>query len=117
MGTRTKSDTYEQDRSSGLNPVWSVAGVSVTRDYVLLVTFVDGFQREVDLTDRLEGPVFEPLRDPAFFSQARFDDEVGTVVWPNGADLAPEFLRWGPHKAQGCGCGYDDLPESDAPPH
>jgi hypothetical protein len=38
------------------------------------------------------GEVFEPLRDPARFREFRLDREMNTVVWPNGADLAPEFL-------------------------
>lgn len=37
--------------------------------------------------------VFEPLRDPAFFSQVRVDPEAGTIVWPNGADLDPLVLH------------------------
>jgi hypothetical protein len=36
--------------------------------------------------------VFEPLKDLTLFSQAKLDKELATVVWPNGADLAPEFL-------------------------
>ena len=50
---------------------------------------------DVDLTDRLAGqvgPVFEPLKDPAYFAQVTVDAELGTVVWPNGADLAPDAL-------------------------
>jgi hypothetical protein len=47
----------------------------------------------VDVGPLLEGPVFEPLRDPARFAELRVDSECGTVVWPNGADLAPEALR------------------------
>ncbi|MFN0106028.1 MAG: DUF2442 domain-containing protein [Bryobacteraceae bacterium] len=51
------------------------------------VTFANGASGNVDLSSRLFGPVFEPLRDPALFSQARVD-EYGAVCWPNGADLA-----------------------------
>ena len=40
----------------------------------------------------LEGPIFEPLRDPAYFAYAELDPVCGTVVWPNGADFAPEAL-------------------------
>ncbi len=41
----------------------------------------------------LSGPVFEPLRDPAVFRQFQIHPEFHTLVWPNGADFAPEFLR------------------------
>jgi hypothetical protein len=36
--------------------------------------------------------VFEPLKDPAYFAQVRVDPELGSVVWPNGADLDPDVL-------------------------
>jgi Protein of unknown function (DUF2442) len=36
--------------------------------------------------------IFEPLRDPAYFAQVRVDPELGTVAWPNGADLDPDVL-------------------------
>jgi hypothetical protein len=70
-----------------------VAGVEVIGHHILRVTFIDGKCGDVDLRDKLRGPVFEPLEDPAFFAHGKFDEEAGTVVWPNGADLAPEFLR------------------------
>ena len=38
----------------------------------------------------LDGAVFEPLRDPAYFASVKLDSFCGTVVWPNGADFAPE---------------------------
>ena len=52
--------------------------------------FDDGLDGEVDLADELEGEVFEPLRDPAYFSRFVVDQ---TLLWPNGADCAPEFLH------------------------
>ncbi len=59
----------------------------------LWLAFSDGTSGEVDLTDELDGPMFEPLRDPAVFAQVSVDPEVRTIAWPNGADFAPEFLK------------------------
>jgi len=60
---------------------------------VLRLAFNDGTRKTVDVGPLLTGPVFEPLRDPAYFSQMTLDAVCGTVVWPNGADLAPEALH------------------------
>jgi len=63
--------------------------------YRLRLTFARGEVAEIDLTEKLNGkvgPVFEPLRDLALFAQVAVDEELGTVVWPNGADLAPDVL-------------------------
>ena len=62
-------------------------------DYVLWVRFSDGAEGEVDLAGELDGEVFEPLKDLALFKALRVDPELETVVWPNEADLAPEFLH------------------------
>jgi hypothetical protein len=57
------------------------------------VCFEDGTMADVDLSYLLDyGGVFEPLRDPAYFAHLHGDDEAGTIVWPNGADIAPETL-------------------------
>jgi hypothetical protein len=61
--------------------------------YVVWLRFADGKSGEVDLSEELHGPVFEPLRDLAAFKRFRIDPEFHTLVWPNGADLAPEFLH------------------------
>jgi hypothetical protein len=61
-------------------------------DYSIRLKFRDGTTGEIDLTPVLWGPVFEPLRDPEQFKQFRIDEDFHTLVWPNGADLAPEFL-------------------------
>ena len=57
------------------------------------LTFNDGTEGISDLHDLLDGPVFEALRDDALFAQVELDPVCGTIVWPNGADLAPEALR------------------------
>jgi hypothetical protein len=59
----------------------------------LRLAFNDGTQKVVNLLPLLHGPVFQPLRDPAFFARVVLDPICGTIVWPNGADLAPEALQ------------------------
>lgn len=68
-----------------------VTHLETKSNYVLAVTFDDGTKGEISLADRLFGPMFEPLKDPDFFSQARID-AFGAVCWPNEADLAPDAL-------------------------
>src|SRR5436190_17574913 len=63
-------------------------------DFVLRLSFEDGTEREVDLEGELWGPIFKPLReDLELFRQVRVDDELGTIVWPNGADMDPDVLH------------------------
>lgn len=63
------------------------------RDYIIHLRFADGVEGDVDLGHELFGPVFEPLRSAEVFRQFRIHPELHTLVWPNGADFAPEFLR------------------------
>jgi Protein of unknown function (DUF2442) len=65
---------------------------AVTGPYSLRLRFNDGTIREVDVLPMLSGPIFEPLRAPSYFARASVDPVCGTVVWPNGADFAPESL-------------------------
>lgn len=76
-----------------MSEIVHVTSVEVVADHRLRLDFEDGIQGEVDFSDRNWNGVFEPLKDPSYFGQVRVDPEMGTVVWPNGADLAPETLH------------------------
>jgi Protein of unknown function (DUF2442) len=54
--------------------------------------FEDGVSGELNFSDEEWRGVFEPLADPDYFRRVELDDELGTIVWPNGADIAPETL-------------------------
>jgi hypothetical protein len=61
-------------------------------DYVIWLRFNDGAVGEIDLESELEGEVFGELKDLERFKRFTVDPDIETVVWENGADLAPEFL-------------------------
>jgi hypothetical protein len=66
--------------------------VRYIRDYLLDITFDDGTRKTVDTEPLLTGEMFEPLRNHEFFAKVTIDPISKTIVWPNGADLAPEAL-------------------------
>jgi hypothetical protein len=73
-----------------------IRGVSPMEGFSVRLAFTDGSARVVDLAPYLRGPVFEPLvADPDLFRQVRVDSELGTIVWPNGADIDPDVLYHG----------------------
>jgi hypothetical protein len=61
--------------------------------HTVWLRFRDGTVGEIDLAPSLRGPIFEPLRDVEYFRRFRIHPEFETLVWPNGADFAPEFLH------------------------
>ena len=61
------------------------------RDGQFELAFDDG-RRGIAELKGLEGPVFEPLHSPDFMARGALDPEARTLVWPNGADVAPEYL-------------------------
>jgi hypothetical protein len=75
---------------NGLTP--DIEAADVVRHGVLRLTFADGVTGELDVLDRMRGRVFEDARTPAGFSMVSVDRDTGTVVWPGGADLAPDTL-------------------------
>ncbi len=60
--------------------------------FILRLHFEDGTEGTVNLADELDGPIFEPLRDLAYFRRFKVHPELHTITWENGADFAPEFL-------------------------
>ena len=62
-------------------------------DYKILLTFDDKKKKVVDFRDALQdfdGEVFQPLKDIKYFK--KFKVGIGTVVWPNDADVSPDYL-------------------------
>jgi len=61
-------------------------------DYKVEVSFNNGRKGIADLADALKGTMFEPLKNKSVFSRLVVDKELDTIVWSNGADLAPEYI-------------------------
>lgn len=70
-----------------------IVEAEVCGDSCIRVAFNDGTNKVVSLRGILDGPVFEPLQERDFFALMELDPICGTVVWPDGADFAPEALR------------------------
>lgn len=72
----------------------SVTSVEVTHDHVLRLGFSDGCFGDIDVGPKLWGPIFEPaMADYSYFCKVAVNPDIGTIAWPNGADLAPEVLH------------------------
>ena len=70
-----------------------VTSVDVSEGFELLLGFSNGERKVIDVEWLLHGPIFDPIReDPDFFRTVRVDEECGTIVWPNGADIDPDVL-------------------------
>jgi len=63
------------------------------RDFIVSVTFNDGLSAELDLGPMIKDDtraIVRQLLDVTLFSRLTVDAD--TIVWPNGFDLAPEYL-------------------------
>lgn len=67
----------------------------MTGEHRLRLRFEDGVCGELDFSGEIWQGIFSPLADPRYFDRVQLDEQLGTIVWPNGADIAPETLyRW-----------------------
>ena len=69
-----------------------VIDAKYVEDYTLHLRFSDGTEGEVNFENELTGEIFEPLKDISYFKSFAVNHEIHTIMWPNGADFAPEFL-------------------------
>lgn len=81
------------------HPICRVCSFEIVSAYTLRVGFDDGAEQMIDFRPVLTGELYGPLRDPKLFNRVRIDSEVGTLVWPNGADFDPATLHdWPAHE-------------------
>ena len=76
-----------------VHPVHRVTSFERVGAHVLRVEFADGSRQTIDFTPVLAGEIYGPLQNPELFGQVRLDQEVHTLVWPNGADFDPATLH------------------------
>ncbi len=69
-----------------------IAEAKYLYDYLIWVRLNNGAEGIVDLKNELYGEVFEPLKNIEIFKSFVLDPSLGTIVWKNGADFAPEFI-------------------------
>ena len=75
---------------SGIVHVTEVEALGAHR---LRLRFEDGVEGVIDFSTEAWDGVFAPLSDPTYFARVELDEGLGTIVWPNGADVAPETLH------------------------
>ena len=70
-----------------------IVEAQIIEGYRVRLRFEDGVTGELDLSEiiRFKG-VFEPLRDAATFASLSVSPDLGTICWPNGADIDPDVL-------------------------
>ena len=67
--------------------------VKPLKNYKLYLRFEDNLEGIIDLQQQIKFTgVFEPLKNPDYFAQVKVNPELGTIQWPNGADLDPDVL-------------------------
>jgi hypothetical protein len=76
-------------------PCATVTSARVLAGYRVELTFADGAGGIMDLAPRIvgRGGLLGALEDPQLFQRMTLNSELGTIVWPNGADFCPDLLH------------------------
>lgn len=77
--------------------LYDVIDYKLLEGYTIWLKFDDETERVIDFEPILLGPLFGPLRNHELFRQVELDQELGTLVWPTGADIDPTVLHDWPH--------------------
>lgn len=81
------------------HPIYRVCSFEIISAYTLRVFFNDMTEQIIDFKPILAGELYSPLRNLELFNRVQIDSEVGTLVWPNGADFDPATLHdWPAHR-------------------
>ncbi|MBI1877754.1 MAG: DUF2442 domain-containing protein [Chloroflexi bacterium] len=75
-----------------------VSSFEIVGDYTLRVRFDDESEQIINFEPILYGPLFGPLRELEVFNQVKLNSDLGTLVWPTGADIDPNVLYDWPHQ-------------------
>jgi hypothetical protein len=75
-----------------MNKLFDIINAEYLNDYKIVFTFENGEKKLVNFEDMLWGEIFEPLKDKTLFKQFKINKEYGTIVWSNGADVAPDGM-------------------------
>ena len=82
------------------HPIYRVVGFEIVAPHTLRVRFDDDTAQTIDCRPVLSGELYSPLNDVNVFNAVRVDQEVHTLVWPNGADFDPATLHDWPIQVQ-----------------
>jgi len=84
-----------------MHKIVRIKNFSFEAPYTLRLHFNDEKQQVINFLPILHGEIYGPLQESSLFNQVKLDDEVGTIVWPNGADFDPATLYdWNLHEQE-----------------
>jgi hypothetical protein len=93
LGALSRGITSRKNRTANMNDVPHIVKVEYLRDYVLRLTYRDGFVDDYDFASHLRGRMSSALRDLFIFTQVQIEPGGG-LEWPNGFDICPTLLRY-----------------------